>query len=582
MTSSIDHAEPSAAAGLRGLTVARLRQDLADPIQAAVTLAKRLLREAEEDNGPADLIDDIRKMHDGGEKLLELVRAGSETIGCEMPPGDFHAYVRRRRHELRNALTKVDGFCQLLELREQVERFGALLGDLQKIREFCREFDYKLFHIDSPVANAMAAVPAASVRHVSKSHSTKPGKLLIVDDSPSYREVLRRLLKPHGHQVEEAENGAQALEKMAATAFDVVLLDTLMPEFDGFQVLQHLKSQPDMPQSFVIVISGLEDINSAIRCIELGAEDYLTKPIDHLLLHARVNACLQKRQLHLRELEQFFPPTVAQELLHKPRLLHEGREAQVSVLFCDIRGFSKISEDQKLGTGKMIEWLSEVMDVLAECVLGSNGVVVDFQGDEILAMWGAPDEQSNHAELACGVALEMLAKVQELSRKWQPVIGVATEVGIGINSGPARVGNTGTRRRLKYGPLGNTVNLGSRVQGATKYFRTNLLISHTTKQLLDERFAMRRLATVKVVNIDTPVDLYEVVPSGLPRWTKRKETYEKVLHLFESRKLDEAYKSVGTLTKIGHLGPEFRLISRINECVNDPCKWSREWVLPGK
>jgi adenylate cyclase len=572
---------PSATAESQEFTFVRRCQDLAEPIQAVVTLSGLLLEVAEGQEGPTALVEDTRKMHEASQRLLDLVKEATEAAQSE-PAGDgFEENLGRLAHNMRNALNAVSGFCQLVMQAEEAERFGAFLEDLGKIYHLCQEFEPKVLQFPcpppaSPLLPDWGAELPGSLR-------VKPGNLLIVDDSPIGRELLRRLLEPQGHQITEADNGIRALEMMRESPFDLILLDILMAGMNGFQFLEQLKAQPNLPRCSVIVITGMEDPQSAIRCLELGAEDYLTKPIERQLLQARVNSCLQKRQLHLRELEQFFPPRVAQDLLHRPSLLHVGREAQITVLFGDIRGFSKITEDQRLGPGKVIEWLSEVMEVLSECVLGKGGVVVDFQGDEILAMWGAPDEQSNHAELACDAALEMLAKVQELSRKWHSILGGATEVGIGISSGPARVGNTGTRRRLKYGPLGNTVNLGSRVQGATKYFKTNLLISQSTQELLDGRFAVRRLATVKVVNINAPVDLYEVAPPDQSHWPAAKSHYEQALDLFESRKLEEASQILGALIAgNGCRGPELWLLSRTIECMSDPNKWSREWSLPQK
>src|SRR5207302_9327692 len=123
----------------------------------------------------------------------------------------------------------------------------------------------------------------------------------------------------------------------------------------------------------------------------------------------------------------------------KPELVQEGREEEVTLLFCDIRGFSRISDN--LGPAKTVRWISAALEMLSECVLHHNGVVVDYQGDQVAAMWGAPEKQQDHAERACLAALEMLARLPELNQVWEPVIGAQTEVGIGINSGPARVGN---------------------------------------------------------------------------------------------------------------------------------------------
>src|SRR5262249_30543675 len=166
--------------------------------------------------------------------------------------------------------------------------------------------------------------------------------------------------------------------------------------------------------------------------------------------------------------EQFFTAELARQLAARPDLL-EGRDTEVTILFCDIRGFSRISE--RLGPSCTVEWLTDVMTALSECVLTWQGVLVDYIGDELMAMWGAPEPQEDHARLACRAALDMLARLPGLSERWQPVLGEPIEIGLGINTGVARVGKSGSPHKIRYGPLGNTVNLASRVQGATKYLK---------------------------------------------------------------------------------------------------------------
>ena len=205
------------------------------------------------------------------------------------------------------------------------------------------------------------------------------------------------------------------------------------------------------------------------------------------------------------QFEQFFTPELARQLARQPDLL-QGRDAEVTILFCDIRGFSRISE--RLGPAQTVAWISDVMGTLSDCVRAQGGVLVDYIGDELMAMWGAPEEQPDHARRACRAALDMLARLPELNERWQAVLKEPMDIGIGINTGPARVGNTGSQHKFKYGPLGNTVNLASRVQGATKYLKCRLLITGATQAKLDQSFATRRLCRVRVVNIAEPVALY--------------------------------------------------------------------------
>ena len=150
------------------------------------------------------------------------------------------------------------------------------------------------------------------------------------------------------------------------------------------------------------------------------------------------------------QFEQFFTPQLADELEEDPELL-EGRDADITLVFADIRGFSAISE--KLGPELTMTLIQDAMGTLSECVLDYDGVLVDYLGDELMAMWGAPIAQSDHAELACRAANKMMAVMPEISERWQDKLGRQMQLGIGINSGIARVGNTGSRQKFKYGPL---------------------------------------------------------------------------------------------------------------------------------
>jgi adenylate cyclase len=281
------------------------------------------------------------------------------------------------------------------------------------------------------------------------------------------------------------------------------------------------------------------------------------------------------------QFEQFFTPALASELAARPDLL-KGRSLEVTLLFCDIRGFSRISE--RLGPARTVEWISDVMGVLSDCVLAHQGVLVDYIGDELIAMWGAPQEEPQHAQLACRAALDMLDRLPKLNERWQETLQGTFGFGIGINTGIAQVGNTGTERKFKYGALGNTVNLASRVQGATKYLRTSLLITGSTQAKLDHNLPTRRLCKAAVVNIAEPVDLYELASQGQVVWTYFKSAYEQALDHFESGDFTPAIRILGNiLAERPDDGPSLMLLSRAVGCMfEDSAEFDPVWKLPGK
>jgi adenylate cyclase len=281
------------------------------------------------------------------------------------------------------------------------------------------------------------------------------------------------------------------------------------------------------------------------------------------------------------QFEQFFTPDLAKQLERNPDLL-KGRESEVTLLFCDIRGFSRVSE--KLGPAKTVEWINDVMGVLSDSVLDHQGVLVDYIGDELMAMWGAPSEQPDHAILACRAALDMLQKLPEMVARWKPVLGEDFDLGIGLNTGTARVGNTGTIRKFKYGPLGTTVNLASRVQGATKHFKARLIITGQTKEAIEEGgFSTRRLGKVRVVNIVEPVELYELVPSDYPDWQTLQHGYESALTHFEAGHFRPAAGLLGNIQVNNPSdGPSLILLARVVNALCEAEPFDPVWTLASK
>jgi adenylate cyclase len=279
--------------------------------------------------------------------------------------------------------------------------------------------------------------------------------------------------------------------------------------------------------------------------------------------------------------EQFFTPELARHLAREPDLL-EGREAEVTLLFCDVRGFSRISE--RLGPVGTVRWVGGVLDELSRLVLAEGGVLVDYIGDELLAMWGAPEAQPDHARRGMRAALAMVDALAELNAHWRQTVGEATDVGIGLNTGPAHVGNTGSRYKFKYGPLGNTVNLASRVQGITRYLKCRLLATAATWQQLGEGFIARRVCRTRVVHIAEPVDLFEVEAAGDVQREAFFRESEAALEALEARDFGRATAAAGALLQ-QHPGDgplRLTLARAAQMLINEDVPFDPVWTPPGK
>ncbi len=281
------------------------------------------------------------------------------------------------------------------------------------------------------------------------------------------------------------------------------------------------------------------------------------------------------------QLERFVTKEVAQQLEDEPDALL-GRDADVTVLFCDIVGFSRISE--QLSPAKTFQWINAVMEILSECVSATKGTLVDYIGDELIAMWGAPLPIADHASAAAESAIQMLESLQKLNEKHPLPGGELTQIGIGLNSGKVRVGNTGSIKKLKYGPLGSEVNIASRVQGATRFLRAPALITGATARQLEGKFCTRRLCSVRLKNIENPVELFELVANPGPGWSQLAKDYEIALTAWEEHKLQT---TIGTLSQVVareiYDGPTMVLLSRaVDAWSRDQHQYDPVWTLPSK
>lgn len=208
------------------------------------------------------------------------------------------------------------------------------------------------------------------------------------------------------------------------------------------------------------------------------------------------------------QLEQFASSKLVKAMAEDPAFL-DSREREISVLFGDVRGFTGLA--QRVGPEKTFSMIRNLMDQLTGCILDEEGFIVDYAGDGIAAMWNAPTDQPDHAELACWAAVNMQTVMDKLSEFWSFVAGESLSAGIGINTGVAQVGNSGSRWRLKYSPLGSAVNLASRLEGANKFFGTSILIARETQQRLFTSFPVRRVGPVLVKGAIEPVQVFQVM-----------------------------------------------------------------------
>src|SRR5690606_32386832 len=296
---------------------------------------------------------------------------------------------------------------------------------------------------------------------------------LVVDDNESNRSMLARRLEREGHTIILADNGKSALDMLRKEDFDLVLLDVMMPEMDGYQVLEQLHADDKFRGLPVIMISALDEIDTVVKSIELGAEDYLPKPFNPVILRARISACLEKKRLRDRERayirklrsEQERSEQLLLNILPRPiaERLKEGQRTiadvfpDVTVLFADLVGFTRMSE--QLPPAELVAMLNRIFSMFDQLAEKHGLEKIKTIGDEYMAASGLPMPRPDHAEAMAEMALDMLAVIERFNAKRNRGVRIR----IGMNCGPVTAGIIGTKK-FAYDLWGDTVNIASRME----------------------------------------------------------------------------------------------------------------------
>ena len=369
----------------------------------------------------------------------------------------------------------------------------------------------------------------------------RPAWILVVDDDAVNRQLLTSLLEQDGHRVDTASDGRQALERLHGDPFDLALVDVLMPELDGYGVLEHMRDDESLRHVPVLMITALDDISSAVRCIELGADDYLVKPFDPVVLRARIKASLTRKRLHdleadhlaemgrmnrrlearieeqmaelvrTGELKRFLPQQVAEGLLGGALEPDEAfQRRKVTALFADMVGFTDLSES--LEPEELALVLNEYLREMTAVAVEHGGALDNFIGDGLMVIFGAPTASSEEeqARAAIRTALAMRARAAELAERVH-ARGYPAEVNvrIGINSGYCTVGVFGSDVMRAYKAVGFAVNLASRLQGHAE--PGSILCGVRTYALVEGEVQAVPREPLTVKGSARPVEAWEII-----------------------------------------------------------------------
>jgi class 3 adenylate cyclase len=483
---------------LERAAIAFWRQEFGSPVAAIIGFLDILIEDARKQGG-SDFVMDLERMRVAGAQLSASI---AEAVDLSSHGA---ADMARLRHELRTPLNAIKGYGELLveEIRESGPEI--LLTDLGKVLDLADrllEDIGRIVETATPPFDLVGNV-LQTIRPLDEADIPDPGaassRVLVVDDNAANRELLARRLAREGYRVTAVESGEAALAITAAESFDLVLLDLMMPGLSGFEVLCRLKADAATRHLPVIMISALDELDSTVRCIAAGAEDYLPKPFDPILLRARVGASLEKKRLldQLRvEKERSealllnILPRAVVERMRRGEVVIADRIPEATVLFSDLVDFTSVSASRAPEeTVKLLGVLFSEFDNLA---IRHGLDTIKTIGDGYMVTGGIVEVSPERAVAVAEMALSMLdatnAASSGLDAKLQLRIGIHT-------GGPVIAGVLGTHK-IAYDVWGDAVNTAKRME--TYSLPGHVHVSAATRKALGNAFRFEPRGSIEI------------------------------------------------------------------------------------
>ncbi len=514
--------------------LSKLRHALRTPLNQIIGYSE-LLMESIEESGGTDLLPALQRIHSGGGELLALINDALAAWKIEAGKVDFTALREHLQAPLNAVITvagEAIGLAQKLGQADAIPDLEKILRAAQNLLTLANNTDPSALsgygQSESPIDDTPEAVgmatglmqPSATQDFGLSTQPMPSARLLAVDDNDLNRDMLVRRLQKLGYDVTEAATGREALAKLKDGNFDLVLLDILMPDLDGFQTLEFMKADPKLKHLPVIMLTALDDVDSTVRCIEAGAEDYVPKPFSPVILRARITASLEKKRL--RDQEQAFLAQLQVERAKSERLLlnvlpkaiaerlKAGQRTIVdsfidsTVLFADIVSFTRISSKQS--PQRTVQLLNDIFSSFDRIAEQLELEKIKTIGDAYMLVSGVPVLRNDHAEACAVAAFEMLEAVRVFNRRHQ----LEWTIRIGMNSGPVVAGIIGTRK-FAYDLWGDTVNIASRMESHGQ--PGQIQVSEATKQLLEGKYDFEPVGVIPIKN-SQPMPTYLLQRKG--------------------------------------------------------------------
>ncbi len=492
----------------------KARHNLKNPINAILAYSEMLIEDCE-DEGIEHPIDDLNRLNKAGLEILSIIEKNFDERALEDPHSTLVTLAKETEVSIREPLNTIIGYSELLLEDNESIGIDNFNSDINRISESGRLLEKELGNIinfngdelnpkkddnsdDSQYSMVQDVMESIHPIDVEKDRPQILGKLLVVDDNINNTELLKKRLLKQGHEVVTANDGREATTSLIENAnIDLILLDIVMPEMNGFEVLKFIRNDNRFHELPVIMISSMDDTDSIYRCIEAGADDYITKPFERSILDARIASCMEKKKLRdkerilMKELQEerdrsehlllnILPAGIADRLKTGETDIADKHD-DVSIIFCDIINFTP--QAQNLNPNKLVKILNTIFKNFDDLANKRGIEKIKTIGDSYFAVGGLNGDKVQSAIEIIQLGKDFISSIKIIDSKTPEM---ELNIRIGIHTGSIVAGVIG-KNKFAYDLWGASVNMANRLETTCPPGR--IQISEHTRSLTGDKFS---------------------------------------------------------------------------------------------